>query len=202
MRRVDRGLGIGRIERKFGEAKIENLHAARIGDEDIAGSDVAMNDAFGMSGLKRIGDVDAEVDELMDIERTVGQAVAQRASLEQLHDDERMAVDFADVVDGADAAVIQGRGGASLGVQPAYRVRLVSQIVGQELESDRTSEPDVLGAVDDTHAAGTDLRVNPVVGNSPSDHDYWRDSTCDHIRQACFYRRKPALSGVGLRWPC
>ena len=45
----------------LGQAEIENFGVSAIGDEDIRRLDVAMNDALGMSGIERVGNLDAEV---------------------------------------------------------------------------------------------------------------------------------------------
>ncbi len=46
--------------RELGEAEIENLGVTAIGHENVCGLDVAMDDAFGMGSVKRVGDLDAQ----------------------------------------------------------------------------------------------------------------------------------------------
>ena len=42
------------------EAEVENFGVAALGDENICGLDVAMDDAFGVRGVERVGDFDGE----------------------------------------------------------------------------------------------------------------------------------------------
>ena len=44
----------------LGEAKVENFRLAALGDENVGGLDVAMDDAFGVCGVERVGDLDAD----------------------------------------------------------------------------------------------------------------------------------------------
>ena len=42
------------------QSEIKDLGVATLGDENIGGLDVAVNDAFGVRGVKRIGNLNAE----------------------------------------------------------------------------------------------------------------------------------------------
>src|SRR6202034_1647247 len=58
------GVGAG----LFGEAEVENFGVAAAGDEDVGGLDVAMDDAGGVSGVEGVGDFNADVEELIDLD--------------------------------------------------------------------------------------------------------------------------------------
>jgi hypothetical protein len=47
--------------RQLRQTKIQNLHLAPIGDEDIRWLDVAVDDALGVGGVQRVGNLDPEV---------------------------------------------------------------------------------------------------------------------------------------------
>ena len=82
---AERGAGgagfVRRGENLFGQAEIENFGVAAIGDEEIGGFDVAMDDAFGVRGVQRVGDFDAEIQQGFHIERAAGDAVLERHAI-------------------------------------------------------------------------------------------------------------------------
>ena len=75
-----------------------------------------------MRGVQRVGDLDAHLERRIQVERTGGQPIRQRHSVEKLHDDEGAPVLVADVVDRADVRVIQGRRGTSFALESRQRV--------------------------------------------------------------------------------
>lgn len=52
------------------EAEVENLGLAAIGDEDVGGLDVTVNNALRMGGFQSVGDLGAKFSNLIDEERT------------------------------------------------------------------------------------------------------------------------------------
>ena len=44
----------------LGQAEIENLGVSALGDKDVSGLDVAVDDAFGVSGVERVRNLDGE----------------------------------------------------------------------------------------------------------------------------------------------
>ena len=93
----------------LGEAEIEDLHVTARSDEDVGGFDVAVDDARGMRGVQRVGDLDPTSSTVSSLEWTGGEPILQRRALQILHDDERSPVLLADVVDRADVWVVQRR---------------------------------------------------------------------------------------------
>src|SRR5262249_54875561 len=63
----DAGAG-GSFVGYFGEAEIEDFGVAAAGDENVGGLDVAMDDAFGVSGIERVRDFDRGVEKMFQIE--------------------------------------------------------------------------------------------------------------------------------------
>ena len=70
--------------RDFGEAEIENLGVAALGDENIRGLDVAMNDAFGMGGVERVGDFDGKIEQRIEYRRAGRRCDASASGLRDI----------------------------------------------------------------------------------------------------------------------
>ena len=87
-------------------------------------------------------------------------------ALQVLHDDERPAVVFADVVDGADVRVVERRCRLRFAGEPAQGLRFAGELVGDELESHEAAQARVLGLVHDAHAAFAEL-VFDAEGTQP-----------------------------------
>ena len=154
------------------EAEIQDLDDAAIHQEEIGGLDVAMENAGAVRRIERIGDLDAEVDRLMDLDRPMRQQLAQGLPLEQLHHEVRSALVLADVVDRADIRVVQRGSGACFGAKPLEGAG-VHQIVRDELEGDGPAQANVFARVDDTHPPGAQLGGDAVVTNRASEHRSW-----------------------------
>ena len=147
----------------LGEAEIEHFHAIARADEDVGGFDVAVDDARGMRGVQRVGNLDAHVEQRVQAQRTGGEPILQRRALQILHDDERPPVLLADVVDRADVRVVQRRRRLRFAREPAQRLWIPRELFGDELERHRTAQPRVFGLVHDAHAAATQLLDDAVV---------------------------------------
>ena len=113
---------------------------AAIGNEKIGRLDVAMNDAFGVSRIQRIGDFDAQVNQAVSFERTAQYRFPQSLAFEVLHHDEARPLMFADFVNGADVGMIQGGRGAGFAAKTFEGLRVMRDIVGQKLEGDEAAE--------------------------------------------------------------
>ncbi len=96
------------------QAEIEDLGLAASGDKNIGGLDVAMNDAFCMRGVERVGNLDSEVEHLVECERLLADAMLQRLAFEQFHGDEgdsfAAVIHHINFINRADVGVIQRRG--------------------------------------------------------------------------------------------
>src|SRR5262245_8341198 len=77
---------------------------------------------------------------------------------------------FVDVVYDADIGMIQDRGGSRLPLEPFEGLRILNVALRQELERDGTTETDVRGLVDDTHAAAAEPLGDSIVRDRLADH--------------------------------
>ena len=101
--------------------------------------------------------------------RTSSDAVLQRHAIETFHGDEGLAMLIVDFVNGADVGMVEGGGGLGFALEAAEGLRILGDFVGQELERDEATEFDVLGLVDDSHAATAEFLDDAVVRDGLAD---------------------------------
>ena len=101
-----------------------------LGDEDVGGLDVAVDDASCVGCIEGIGDLDAERQDRVQLHGVADDQMLKRGAVEELHDEEGASGVLADVVDGADIGMIQGRGGFGFTAEPLQRLMILSKVVG------------------------------------------------------------------------
>jgi len=97
----------GIIGQRLREPEVEDLESVATGrlveDDDVAGLEIAMDDAGGMRGLERVAELQADPDRACDAERPAVELVRERAPAEQLHHDvENAVLGLTEVVDADD----------------------------------------------------------------------------------------------------
>ena len=76
------------MRRHLRQSEVQDLGVAALGDEDVGRLDVAMDDAFGMRRIQRVGDLDRQRQQRLSLHRLPGDAVLQRHAIEEFHGDE------------------------------------------------------------------------------------------------------------------
>ena len=109
-----------RVLDRLGQTEIEQLHA-RLGDHDVAGLQIAMDDPRFVRAVERLGDLDAIADHLLERQRPFRQAVGKALAVDELHDQ----ISVADVVERADVRVVELRDGACLALHPKPQLRVL-----------------------------------------------------------------------------
>ncbi len=186
-----RALGLGHVRRvesparvicHLGQTEVENLGGSARGHKDICRLDVAVDDALGMRGIERLGDVNADREQLLHLQRTIADEMLQRLAFQILHDDVGLIAFFADVINGADVGMIQGRRGLGLTPEAAERCGVASDIFRKEFQGDETMQARVFGLVNHAHPATTELL----------DHSVVRDVLADHFAHEMAARQRPS----------
>src|SRR5208283_788602 len=155
---------------QLGKSEVENLRLSPAGDEYIGWLDVTMHNTAAVGSVECVGNLNAKLQQLVDLERTVLDLVLERLTIQKLHRDKCLRFLLADVVDGADVGMIQGGGGLCLSTEAAERLRIARHFVGQELQSDESVQASVLGLVNYAHAATTELLDDAIVRDGLADH--------------------------------
>ena len=110
---------------QFRQAEVEDLDAALPGHEEVLGFQVAVDDAFFVSGRQAVGDLDRVVDCPARREAPSGDLLAQRLAFQQLLDDLGSALVLAGVVDDRDVGVVENSGRAGLLFEALEAVRVL-----------------------------------------------------------------------------
>ena len=150
-------------EAEFRKTEVEHLRLAAIGDENIRRFDIAVNDAFRVRRVERVGDVDRERQQLLERQRIAVDRFLERSAFEQLQNEKRFPVVFADLVDRADVRVAERRRRSRLAEQPLDRRGVGGSALGQKLERHSPAEDEIFGDIHVAHAAAAQLFEHPIV---------------------------------------
>src|SRR5215831_7036486 len=94
-----------------------------------------MHNVTAVGRVERIGNLNAEVQELFDFERVVLDLMLKRDSIQKLHGDEGLRALFPYVIDGTYMGMIQGRGGLRLASKAQQRLRSLATSSGRNLSA-------------------------------------------------------------------
>ena len=149
------GLSLGSLD-DAGDPEIHHFDDAVLGDHDVGGLDVAMNDAAlvgAVEGAARLHGVD-------ELERdgqrsTVRDDLLEALTFNEFHGDVGDVVLFAHIVDGDDVGVLQPAGGLGLAVKALEQTGIGGHASGDGLDGDEAVDDRIASAVDHAHGAAT-----------------------------------------------
>src|SRR5262249_4243322 len=131
-------------------------------DEDVLGLQVAVHDSLLVRGAEAVSDLRRPLDRLTRCDRSTLDLVAERLSVEELHDRERAAVFAAEIVDRENVRVGERRDRARLALEAVERVGVGGDTLGEDLDRDVALQLRVSGAPDFAHAARAERREDLV----------------------------------------
>src|SRR6266496_2544052 len=159
----------------LGKSEIENFGVSALGHKNIRRLDVTMDNALGMSGVEGLSNFNSHAQHGFELQRATGDHVLQRDPIQIFHDDVGFTVLLADIVDGANIGMVQGRSSLGFATKTGERLGVASDFFRKEFERNKTVEARVFGLVHHAHAAATQLFDYFVMGNALADH--WRNLT-------------------------
>ena len=177
------GLGALLLMRQLGEAEVEDLDAAVVGDEEVFGLEVAVDDAFQVRGREPMGDLQRAVDCLARREPPACELRPERLAFEELLDDVGSPLVRADVVDRGDVGVVEDARRLRLLLEAPEAVGVGRERSRQHLDRHFAAEPRILRAVDLSHSPGADLAEDLVRTETGTGGERHR-SCADSIRRA------------------
>jgi hypothetical protein len=131
--------------------------------EDVRWLDVAVDDPLTVCRIKCIGDLNAQIEHRLDLQRLATDPVPERLPLQQFHGDEGSPIGLVDFVDSADVRMVQGRGSTSLPLETAEGLLIAGEFVRKKLQRHMATELEVFGLVHHTHATAADFAEYAVV---------------------------------------
>ena len=94
----------------------------------------------------------------------------QCLAVEELHDDEVPPIVRVNVIDRADARMVQRRGGLRFALQPLKRHLITFKLIGQKFQCYTAGQPSVVGRPNHTHASVAELFDDSVVRSGLPNH--------------------------------
>ncbi len=142
--------GVGTLA-ELRQTEVEKLGSG-LGEHDVARLQVAVQDAMAMGLGQRVGDVDGVAQGLREGKRARREPLREALALQVLHDQEVDAILLANVIEGADVGVIQGRDGAGLALEALAGLGVIGGLRGENLDGHGAVQAGVPGPVHFPHA--------------------------------------------------
>jgi hypothetical protein len=177
------------------QTEVHHLHAARLGEEDVAGLQVAVEEPGAVGVGQRPGNLDAHVHDLVHRHRSARQAAGQGLALEELEHQVRSGLALAVVEDRDDVLVLEPR--RRLGLLQEHRVELAGPDArAHRLEGHRTAQVPVAGLEDHAEAAAPDLLHHLEAADHHAGDEFLRRRRC--ARSSWLRRSRPRRSAGSL----
>jgi len=147
-----------------GEAEVGELGAPILGEEDIGGLDVAVDDALAVRELQGIANLAGDGEGLLGIESGPAQDAAEVGAVHVFHDEIEVALaGLAEVVHGDDAAMLELGEGAGFALKAGEEIAVGGEFGGEELDGDGAIEGGLRAFVHGAHAAVAEEAFDPVL---------------------------------------
>ena len=153
------GLGRGHP----GNAEVGHLDAAVLENHDVVGLDVPVDDPAAVGMLQCLGDLGGKVQRFPPVEDALLlHVLLQGDTVDELHDDIVHIVRMGHVVDIDDIGMREHGDGLGLGMEAAAKLRILRQLVLEDLDGHQPVEPVTPRLIHHGHAAGSDHFQNLV----------------------------------------
>ena len=147
---------------QFGQAEIENLHAAISCKENIVRLQIAVNDALLMRCSQAGCYLKGVFDHFASGDRAAAEPVAQRFAFEQFSDDIKPVGTSADIVDHNDVRMTQRSGGTRLLLEPMHALGVGETFCREDLDCHVAVETRVMSTIHFAHAASAQRRLDLI----------------------------------------
>jgi hypothetical protein len=164
------------------------------GHEHVGRLDIAVYQPARVGGVERRAELRDQVRGARGLEPAVPpDQHAQVVAVDVAHRDEQRPVRLARLVDGNDVRVVERRRELRLTLEAAPEVLVLRQLRDDQLQRDHPAQADLLGEIDDAHAAATELALDPVPRDLVA--DLGKRSHAASLRRATRARQTRSASG-------
>src|ERR1700722_5262264 len=146
---------------RFRESEVHQL-GARLGQHDVRRFQIAMNDSRPVRCFQRFADFHGNFEGLFERQRTLFQSLRQRLSLQVLHHQKIDSILMPNVVEDADARMIQRRYGPSFALKPFFQFGVRGEMLREDFDRYVSAQARVAGAVHFAHSTGTNRGLDFV----------------------------------------
>jgi len=136
------------------QAEVEDLHSPVPPHLDVRRLQVTVDDPLLVRRLERLGDLPGDRQRIGERHRPARDEDRQVVPVDQLHDQGPHAPRLLEAVDLRDVRMVERRQRLRFAHQPAEALRLVRELLGEDLDGDVALQPRVAGAPDLSHPAG------------------------------------------------
>src|SRR5580692_2221664 len=98
-------------------------------------------------------------------------AALQRHAVKKFHGDEGFSVLLANIMNRANVGMVQRGRRLSFALKSGESQRVAGDVFGQELQGDKTMQPNILRFVDHAHAAAAESLNDAVVRDGLAEHE-------------------------------
>ena len=158
------------VDSQLRQTKIQHLSLTVLGDENVGGLDVAMDDAFAMGYLQSRGDLYAEFQNRLNFYRPSCDQMLESAALQQFHSDKSLVFAFINFINRADIGMVESGRRTSLATEAFQALRIVRYIFRQEFQSNETAQARVFRLIHHAHSTATKLFNNSIMSDRLADH--------------------------------
>ncbi len=144
----------------FRQAEVKHLHATARRYHDVGKLDVTMRNAFGVRFVKRVCDLNRNVETFIDRQRATANFSIQPRAFDLFHRDEVSAVGLADFVDVRDVRMRECCGGACLLQKTMQPLLVARDLRRQNLNCYVAIKLRIVREINLAHPTRTELRTD------------------------------------------
>lgn len=157
--RAHEGLRLHLAARNLGpqlrQTEVQHLHPPILGDEDVLGFEIPVDDALFVGRSEPTGDLQSDLDGLPGSQRPAAQPLPERLALQQFHHQVGRSLVCPEVENGEDVRMGERRQGAGLLLEAGQAVRVRAEGLRQHLQRHLPAQLRVLRPVHLAHPPRT-----------------------------------------------